>query len=372
MRIDFNLHQVAQDSCILNFLEERIADLHPVRAVIIFAVMLPVVLMVVGLFTKLTSQDAIHWRRWLRFVLAAEVVGFLILCTVGYVYEQHARATDAKLYPMPGRLIDVGGYRMHLNCTGAGGPTVVLEYGLEGSYFDWYRVQPEIAKYTRVCSYDRAGYGWSDASPRPRIPSVMAEELRTLLHAAGEKPPYIVVGHSYGVLVAEMFAYKFPQDTAGVVLADGFVPRSAPWFPLSYKLWLRFMQWTEPLGLPRLRGWCAEGPPEMKAESEAAYCRARVYAAYYQEHAQLAQGGAEVRALTSLGDMPLIVISRDPSLNHNPAEENGHMADQEAMEKLSSNGRLVIAKRSGHDVPGMRPDVIVDAIRSLAEARPTS
>ena len=326
----------------------------------------------VCLFAKLAGKGAIRCWRWLRLVLAAEVVGFLILCAVGYVHEHHARATDARLHPPPGRLIDVGGYRLHLNCVGEGGPTVVLEYGLEGSYFDWYRVQPEIAKFTRVCSYDRAGYGWSDASPRPRIPSVMAEELRTLLHAAGEKPPYIVVGHSYGALIAEMFAYKFPQETAGALLVDGFVPRSAPWFPASYKLWLRFQKWTEPFGLPRWRGWCAEGPPEMKAESEAAYCRARVYAAYYQEHVQLAQGGSEVRAIASLGSTPLIVISRDPSLNHNPAEENGHMRDQEEMVKLSSNARLVIAKGSGHDVPGMRPDAIVDAVMSLAEAKHTS
>ena len=345
--------------------EAEIPDLHPVRAVITLSVVLPITLAALLGAARFAGKDT--KRPWLRLrsLLAAEFLGFLILCAAGYGYERHARARAANLYPMPGRMVDVGGYRLHLNCVGEEGPTVVLDYGLEGSYFDWYRVQPEIAKFARVCLYDRAGYGWSDASSMARVPSVTAEELHTLLHAAGETPPYIVVGHSYGALIAEMFAHKFPQDTAGAVLVDGFVLRSAPWFPLRYKLWLRFQQWTEPFGLPRWRGWCAEGPAQFRGEAEAAYCRSRVYAAYYREHAQLALGGAEVRAIASLGSTPLIVISRDPLLHHKPGEESGHMKDQEEMAKLSSNGRLVIAKGSGHDVPGMRPDVIIDAVKGL-------
>lgn len=346
------------------FLEATITDLHPVRAVVILAVAWPSVLAGLCLLAKLTDGDAGRLRRWLWSVLAVEFAGLLILCAVGYVYEHHARERDAKLYPPPGRLVDVGGYRLHLNCTGAGGPTVVLEYGLEGSYFDWYRVQPEIAKFTRVCSYDRAGYGWSDTSPNARVPSMMAEELHSLLHTAGEKPPYVVVGHSYGALIAEMFANKFPQETAGAVLVDGFIPRGAPWFPLSYKLWLRLQEWSEPFGLPRWRGWCAEGPAQFKGESEAAYCRARVYAAYYREREQLTEGGAEIRAIASLGDLPLIVIARDPSVTHE-AEPGGHAQDERETARLSSNGQLVIAMGSGHDVPDARPDAIIDAVREL-------
>lgn len=338
------------------------------RTVVILAVALPVCLAGLWLLAKLTGGDAGRLRRWLWSVLAAEFAGLLILCAVGYVYEHHARERDAKLYPQPGKLVDVGGYRLHLNCTGSGGPTVVLEYGLEGSYFDWYRMQPEIAKFTRVCSYDRAGYGWSDDSSRSRVPSVMAEELHTLLHAAGEKPPYVVVGHSYGALIAEVFAHEFPQETAGAVMVDGFIPRGAPWFPLSYKLWLRLQQWTEPFGLPRWRGWCAEGPVQFKGESEAAYCRTSVYAAYYREREQLTEGGAEIRAITSLGDLPLIVIARDPSVTHE-AERGGHAEDERDTARLSSRGQLVIAMGSGHDVPGMRPDVIIEAVRELVRPR---
>lgn len=344
--------------------EDSIETFHPVRWAIAVGIGLPALACVGFLLARITGGNSRRWLRALRYVLAAELLGLIGLATLGYVYEHQARARDATVYPPPGRLLDVGGYRLHLNCTGAGGPTVVLDYGLEGSYFDWYRVQPEVASFTRVCSYDRAGYGWSDDSPKPRVPSVMAEELHALLHAAGEKPPYIVVGHSYGVLIAEMFAYRFPQETAGAVLVDGFIPRGAPWFPLSYKLWLRLQEWTEPFGLPRWRGWCAEGPAQFKGEAEAAYCRARVYAAYYRERQQLTEGGAEIRAIASLGDLPLIVIARDPAVTHE-SERGGHAEDETEMTRLSSRGQLVIARGSGHDVPGMRPDVIIDAVKEL-------
>lgn len=317
---------------------------------------------------KLGYGNGDRWLRLLRYTLLAEFLALVVLCIVGYVYEHRAEARDAKLHPPPGRLIDIGGYRLHLNCTGEGGSTVVLEYGLEGSYLDWHRVQPEIAQFARVCSYDRAGYGWSDPSPQDRVPSAMAEELHALLRAAGEKPPYIVVGHSYGSLIAQMFAHRFPQETSGLVLVDGFILRSEPWFPASYKLWLRFMQWTTPLGLPRWRGWCGGARGELRGEAEAANCRSRVYAAYYQEHSQLAVGGAEVRAIRSLGDVPLIVVSRDPAVTHE-AEKGGHAEDEIETARLSSNGRLVIAKGSGHNVPEDRPDVIIEAVRDLVSAR---
>jgi pimeloyl-ACP methyl ester carboxylesterase len=154
-------------------------------------------------------------------VLAAEILAVTILALTGFAYERRARQRDNELYGRSKKLIDIGGYRLHLNCSGQGGPVVVLEYGLQGSYLDWYAVQPEIARFNRVCSYDRAGYGWSDPSPLPRVPSVMADELHTLLHAAGEKPPYILAAHSYGSFTAVMFAHRFPDQVSGLVLVDG-------------------------------------------------------------------------------------------------------------------------------------------------------
>jgi len=349
--------------------EVVIGTIHPVRWAAVLGIGLPAVLAVAALFARLNGADVQRPLRLLRYVLTAELIALLTLCTLGYLYEHRARARDAKLYQPLGRLIDVGGYRLHLNCSGEGGPTVVLEYGLEGSYFDWYRVQPEIARFARVCSYDRAGYGWSDTSARPRVPGVMAGELHTLLQAAGEKPPYLLVAHSYGSLIGQMFAYKFPDETAGLVLVDGVHLRQSPVFPLSHRVWLRFVQWTVPFGLPRWRHWCAGGSPEVQAVAEAVNCRSRAYAAFYREWSQLAESSAETRTISSLGDVPLAVISRDPALGHDAEEEAHHGQQQRHALKLSTNSRLIVAEGSGHDIPLARPDVIVDAVKSLLKPR---
>ena len=335
------------------------------RWALIVAVGLPAALAIMLLIAKIGGGDAARPLRLLRYVLLADLLALLIMCAVGYAYETRARARAAKLYQPPGRLIDVGGYHLHLNCAGEGGPTVVLDYGLEGSYLDWDRVQPEIARFVRVCSYDRAGYGWSEASPRARVPSAMSEELHTLLHTAGEKAPYIIVAHSYGSVVGQMFAHKFPNETAGLVLVDGVNLASSPIFPLSHRLWLRSLQWTAPLGLPRWRHWCGGGSSDMRDAAEAADCRSRVFAAYYREWSEMPQSAAEIRAITSLGTVPLIVISRDPTRGHDASEEARHTQQQHDALNLSSNSRLIAAEGSGHNIPGERPEVVIEAVRSL-------
>ena len=335
------------------------------RWALIVAVGLPAALAIMLLIAKIGAGDAERSLRWLRYVLLADLLALLIMCAVGYAYETRARARAAKLYQPPGRLIDVGGYHLHLNCAGEGGPTVVLDYGLEGSYLDWDRVQPEIARFVRVCSYDRAGYGWSEASPRARVPSAMSEELHTLLHTAGEKAPYIIVAHSYGSVVGQMFAHKFPNKTAGLVLVDGMNLPSSPAFPLNHRLWLRSLQWTVPFGLPRRRHWCGGGSSDMRRSAEAANCRSRVFAAYYREWSQMSQSAAEIRAITSLGTVPLIVISRDPTRGHDASEEARHTQQQHDALNLSSNSRLIAAEGSGHNIPGERPEVVIEAVRSL-------
>src|SRR5258708_3668746 len=196
---------VTYNACVIE------GTLHPIRWAMIAALGLTCALAVAFLAAKVVGHNDAGriFLRLLRLTLGIEVLLLLILAFTGFLYERRAQARDLKLYRPPGRLLDIGGYRLHLSCTGSGsGPTVILEYGHQASYFDWALVQPEIAKFARVCFYDRAGYGWSDPSPRPRVPSVTAEELHTLLHAAGEKPPYIVVAHSYGSFDAVMFSHK--------------------------------------------------------------------------------------------------------------------------------------------------------------------
>ena len=331
------------------------------------AVVVPIALAVALLLAKFGgNQEVSHaFLRSLRWVVGAEFALLIVLALVGFAYEQRARKQEAAQFHPPGQLLDIGGYRLHLYCTGSGGQTIVLEHGHRANYLDWYLVQPQIAKFARVCSFDRAGYGWSDASPKARVPSVMANELHSLLHAAGEKPPYILVGHSFGGSDAVMFAHNFSGEVAGLVLVDSPHPdalRTAPW---RARLWLRVMQLTMPFGLPRWRGWCSGGPEEISAIKQALNCRSQNFATILRENAAFPTSSDETKAITDLGSVPLIVIARDPASARNQEGESRHNQQQREIAKLSTNSRVVIAEGSGHDVPLVRPDVIVDAVKSL-------
>src|SRR5437588_7135201 len=120
----------------------------------------------------------------------------------------------------PGRLVDVGGHRLHLHCTGAGSPVVVLESGFEEFSTDWALVQNPVAQFTRVCSYDRAGYAWSDPGPMPRTYAQINLELETALRRAGERGPFLLVAHSFGGGVVRNFALEHPAAVAGMVLEE--------------------------------------------------------------------------------------------------------------------------------------------------------
>lgn len=130
-----------------------------------------------------------------------------------------------------GVLVPVGGHRLHLNCTGEGAPTVILEAGIGGSHLDWIRAQPGIGGFTRVCSYDRAGYGWSERGPKPRTVSAIAGELRSLIRNADIETPVVLVGHSFGGLISLYYASRFADEVAGLVLVDSMHPDQYDRFP---------------------------------------------------------------------------------------------------------------------------------------------
>ena len=137
------------------------------------------------------------WK-WTKRILSGLLILILVLMALMWLAGLSAKSKLAEQNPLPGEMIDMNGFKMHLYCAGEGSPTVILEAGLNDFYVSWTKVQPEVAKTTRVCSYDRAGLGWSEASPNPRASDVMAEELHVLLNNAGIAPPYVLVGHSFG------------------------------------------------------------------------------------------------------------------------------------------------------------------------------
>jgi len=161
---------------------------------------------------------------WLAFLL-------VVLPLLGVLYQRWGARRDARRYPPRGGLYRVAGETLHLHAMGRGAPTVVLEAGISASSLSWMLVQPAIAQFARVVSYDRAGLGWSEAGAAPCTPSRLAATLHELLQASGHAGPYILVGHSFGALIVRTFAARFPHETAGLVLVDPFRPEE--WWPAT-------------------------------------------------------------------------------------------------------------------------------------------
>ncbi|HPV82106.1 MAG TPA: alpha/beta hydrolase, partial [Nitrospira sp.] len=142
------------------------------------------------------------------------------LATIGAAYQIIGMVLDRCHYPPPGQMVDIGGHRLHLYCLGTGTPTVILEAAAPGWSLSWSNVQPQLARTTRVCAYDRAGLGWSERGPLPRSGQRMAQELHRLLERAGIRGPYVLVGHSLGGLLTRLYQHDYPQDVVGMVLVD--------------------------------------------------------------------------------------------------------------------------------------------------------
>jgi pimeloyl-ACP methyl ester carboxylesterase len=184
------------------------------------AVLVLVVWMLVHARRRLHSPS----RRWLLYpVLAA-----LALASVGGGYQTLRESVEAGADAMPGQLIDVGGHRLHLSCTGSGSPTVVLEPGAGMMSSHLERIAPAVARDTRVCRYDRAGRGWSEPAQTPQDAQQIATDLHTLLHRGDIPEPYVLAGHSFGGLYALTYAAEYPDEVAGMVLIDSTAPASAP------------------------------------------------------------------------------------------------------------------------------------------------
>ena len=164
-------------------------------------------------------------------MIAAVIVTVGLLAAAGIVYQLLGAVRSRRDFPAPGTLIDVGGHRLHWRCAGVGEPAVVFEAGIAASSLSWSLVQPEVARFTRACSYDRAGLAWSDSGPRRRSIPGFIGELRRLLEKAGVPPPYVLVGHSFGAMIIRGFARAHPMEVAGLVFVDPLHPEE--WIHLA-------------------------------------------------------------------------------------------------------------------------------------------
>jgi pimeloyl-ACP methyl ester carboxylesterase len=301
-------------------------------------------------------------RRWAKRTLIGLGGLIVVAALAGAIYQWVATRRDLARHPPPGRLVDVGGHRLHLWCTGAGAPSVILESGLGGTSFGWGHVQPEIARFTCVCSYDRAGLGYSDPGPNPRTTRRMAAELSLLLDQAGIGEPVILVGASSGGLIARLFASERAERVAGLVLVDAShedqemeMPGIAPFVPL-----------LSSVGVFRLLGVSFGLPPDsldpsVRGFARATAFRASAYQATANEGMHMPESAAEVRASRRKLTIPVVVLTGGRGAD---AAWRDLQRDQVG---LSQQACQVIAEHSGHAIALDHPQVVVDAIRATVD-----
>jgi pimeloyl-ACP methyl ester carboxylesterase len=311
-------------------------------------------LLVVWSFLRVRRQLGSRGGRWLLY----PVLAVLGLAALGGGYETVRESLEARAYPAPGQLVDVGGHRLHLSCTGSGSPTVVLEPGLGGSSSDLAWVTAAVARDTTLCVYDRAGRGWSDPAAGPQDAAQIAADLHTLLDRAQVPGPYVLAGHSFGGLYVLSFAARFPDDVAGMVLLDSTAPKPGPAHPAGSEVSpvirraFALLPAVAHLGVGRLIAQFSYGdlPPSVQASARANGSTARDLSSFLEESLQ---GGASVQqaaALTDLGAKPLVVLTAD----------TGHDADwqaaQEHLATLSTNSLHRTAHATHQSLVGDQAD----------------
>jgi pimeloyl-ACP methyl ester carboxylesterase len=306
------------------------------------------------------------------------------LALIGMTYQALASRADRRRFPPPGTLLDVGGHRLHIHCAGAGRPTVVLETGALAMSALWGGVQPEVAVRTRVCSYDRAGLGWSDPGPRPRDAMHIASELRTLLRNAGETPPYVLVGHSFGGLLVRVYTDRYPEDVVGLLLLDSSHPDQVARFEkvqgkpsfLEAHLVPALLPTMARLGVLRSSlqftdaGRRFDGlGPRRAAEFRAFFADSSHQSAGDAEMDAWDQTAAQARATRHLGDLPLVVISAEEAEAPSP-ERRVRLELHEELASLSSRGshRILAGTTHGSLVTNQAHAAqVAEAIRQLVE-----
>jgi pimeloyl-ACP methyl ester carboxylesterase len=289
--------------------------------------------------------------RWLLY----PVIAMLALASIGGGYQTLGEAADANAYPMPGQLIDVGGHRLHLRCTGAGTPTVVLEPGAGemSSNLGW--ITPAVARDTRVCVYDRAGRGWSEPADTRQDAAQIATDLHTLLQRGHVPGPYVLAGHSFGGLYVLTFAARYPDEVAAMVLVDSTAPASAAnpgaaspghgGADNGMRRVSALVSTAARLGLARLYARSAFGslPPRSRDEVRASDATPSTLRSTIDEYVQADASTQEAASLRNFADKPLIVLTAGSG------SDATHLADQNHLATLSTNSAHRIIDGATHE-----------------------
>ena len=341
----------------------------------------PVLLaLVIWIFIQARRQLRSRTRFWLLY----PVLAVLALAAIGGGYETVREQADATAYPMTGQMVDVGGHRLHLNCTGSGSPTVVLQPGGGDFSSVWAWIAPAVAAHTRVCVYDRPGRGWSEPADSPQDATQVAADLHTLLQRAHVPGPYVLAGHSFGGLYILTHADRYPDDVAGMVLIDSTNPATQA-VPANAKAYdtgsydaatdrvAALGAAAARVGLVRLIGSFGYGalPPQPRDEIRAKTATADYASGWIDEFVQANASGAEAAMLTSFGDKPLVVLTAGAETDAT------HNAAQNKLASLSTNSSHRVVQGASHH--GLISDeryakattqAILDVVSSVRNSQP--
>jgi pimeloyl-ACP methyl ester carboxylesterase len=293
----------------------------------------------------------------------------LVLATIStHTSDATIDRTGAR-FAAPGSFIWVGRHRLHLNCSGEGSPTVIFDSGLGGSSLDWVRVQSRVASFTRACSYDRAGYGWSDPGPRPRDSANISSELESLLGNASVPAPYVLVGHSFGGFNVRLYSHNHPEQVAGLVLVDSShedqfrrfeeagVGSTAP----RHGTFIIRNGLQIPDGLPN----------DVAHIAQLFAIRRSSMMAFRSELRHLRRSAEQIRSASWLPDIPIVVISHrvDGTITSTTEAKRAEiwMDMQSDLARRALRGKHVISATDDHYIQLSEPQLIVDSIRDVIE-----
>jgi pimeloyl-ACP methyl ester carboxylesterase len=314
---------------------------------------------------------------FLKRSLIAVTIFVLVMGIIGTVYQTAATEADQRNFPPPGNLIDVGGFKMHIQCEGAGSPTVILEAMAGGTSTYWGWIQPEVQKETRVCVYDRAGFGWSESDPEPQSLARTARNLHALLVNANVEGPYILVGHSLGGVYVRQFAADYPDEVSGVIMLDEANPQQFVKYPELFAEGDNFIgmlngiKFLNRIGVGHLyfalggKMDFSELPEPQRSQMEAFWSTPQYFEAQGAEIVAGHEIWADALNLKRLGDLPLMVVSRGLNLDY---EWNKYQDD---LANLSSNSVHITVEGANHGALVFDPEyahLVSDAILQLVGA----
>ena len=342
------------------------------------------------------THDAVEsWVLLAILLLVLAISAALIIA--GTIYQALETMADRRRYPPPGRMIDIGGCRLHLIESGDG-PPVIFEAGISATCLNWTQVRGEVARFAAACTYDRAWLGWSDPARSARTTSTIVDELHALLAGAGISPPYILAGHSFGGMLVSAYAARYPDHMAGLVLVDplspsdwlNFSPAHARMLKLGVKLsrrgaalarigvvrvslalllagGRRVPQWIAKLSsgrgestISRLVGEVSKMPPETWPAVRAHWCLAK---SFQGMAAYLESLPASAREAETLGEPAAIPITILSAANATPQQ----LSERDALARRSPHGKHIIAAKSGHWIQLDEPELVVEAVRAMVE-----